>query len=88
MRRENQPVTQDDHFENLADTADALAETISRSAEVHDEMVGQVPGAAEHAERDRRLAEAERASAEALRRHELPPEDVQRVIRETRPPAV
>lgn len=80
-------MTQDDHFETLAGTADALAETISRSAEVHDEMVGQVPGAAEHAERDRRLAGAERAAAESLRRHELPPENVRQVIRESRPPA-
>jgi anti-sigma factor RsiW len=74
-----------DSFEALARTADAIAETAEASAEVHDQAVGLLPGAAEHAERDRRFAAAERAAAHAYRNHEVPPDDVRQVIREARP---
>ncbi|WP_433728223.1 hypothetical protein ACQP2Y_14390 [Actinoplanes sp. CA-051413] len=79
---ENMPF---DSFEALARTADAIAETAEASAEVHDQAVGFLPGAAEHAERDRRFAAAERAAAHAYRNHEVPPDDVRQVIREARP---
>jgi hypothetical protein len=74
-----------DMFEALARTADAVAETAEASADVHDQAIGQLPGAAEHAERDRRFAAAERAAAHAYRNHQVPPDEVRRVIRETRP---
>lgn len=69
-------------FDSMAQAADRLAETVEFSAKVHDEMGDALPGAAEHAERDRRLAKAERRSAEALRKHELPPDDARETIRE------
>lgn len=70
-----------DWFEALARSADAVAETAEMSARVHDEAVGHLPGAAEHAQRERRLAAAERAAAAAFRRHEMPSDEVRRAIR-------
>jgi len=74
-----------DTFEALARTADAIAETAEASADVHDRAIGQVPGAAEHAERDRRFAAAERAAAHAYRNHQVPSDEVRQAIREARP---
>ncbi|GAA3336527.1 hypothetical protein GCM10020358_29500 [Amorphoplanes nipponensis] len=71
-----------DLFESLARTADAIADTAERSARVHDAAVGRLPGAAEHARRERRLAAAERAAAEAFRRHEIPSRAVTQAIRD------
>lgn len=71
-------------FEALAKTADAIAETAEASAVVHDDATGHLPGAAEHAERDRRFAAAERAAAQAYRDHDVPPAEVREVIREVR----
>jgi hypothetical protein len=51
--------------EVLARTADAIPETAEMSADVHDKAADQLPGASEHAERDRRFAAAERAAAVA-----------------------
>lgn len=73
-----------DMFEALARTADAIAETADASADVHEDAAGNLPEAAEHAERDRRLAAAERAAADALRDGRIPPDEVRQVIREAR----
>lgn len=70
-------------FEALARTADAIAETVEASARIHDRMVAQLPGAAEHAQRERRFAAAERAAAVAYRNHEVPPDGVLQVIRDS-----
>jgi hypothetical protein len=74
-----------DTFDDLARTADAIAETAEASAEVHDQATEYLPGAAEHADRDRRFAAAERAAAHAYRNHQIPPDAVRQVIREARP---
>jgi Mg-chelatase subunit ChlD len=71
-------------FETLATTAEAIAETEDESAEVHERAAANLPGATEHVARARRVADAERAAASAYRRHEVPPEDVRQVIRESR----
>jgi hypothetical protein len=55
--------------------------TIEYSADVHADMTRTQPEAHEHAERDRRLAAAERAAAAALRHGELPSDAARRVIR-------
>jgi hypothetical protein len=72
-------------FDELARTADAIAETAEASAGVHDQAAGFLRGAEEHAERDRRFAAAERAAARAYRSHQVPPDEVRQVIRESRP---
>jgi len=74
-----------DMFEALARTAEAIAETAAASADVHIQAADDLPGAEEHAARDRRFAAAERASAYAFRNHEIPPDEVRQVIREARP---
>jgi hypothetical protein len=71
-----------DRFDALAATAEAIAETADRSADLHDDMTEHLPGAGEHAARDRRFADAERAAAASYRNHEVPPEDVRQVIRD------
>jgi anti-sigma factor RsiW len=73
-----------DMFDALAATAEAIAETADNSAEVHNGMTQHLPAAGEHAARDRRLAEAERAAAAAFGNHEVPPEDVRQAIRDVR----
>lgn len=75
---------QRDQFESLAETAEKIAETTARSADVHDKLT-TLPGAEEHAARDRRLSAAERDAAAALRQHEVPSEATRQVIRESRP---
>ena len=74
-------------LEALARTADAIAETAAMSADVHDRAAGNLPGAAEHAERDRRFAAAERAAAAAYRNGEVPPDHVRQAIHDSRPGA-
>jgi pyruvate/2-oxoglutarate dehydrogenase complex dihydrolipoamide acyltransferase (E2) component len=73
-------------FERLADLAEQVAGTAEHSADVHDGIGAHLPGAREHAERDRRLAAAERAAAAAYREHRMPSDEVRAVIREIRPP--
>lgn len=73
-------------FKKLARTSEAVAQTAELSAAVHDGAVGTLPGAAEHAETDRRFAAAERAAAAAFRRGEVPPDEVRQVIRDPGPP--
>jgi len=73
---------QADMFEALARTAEAIAETADTSADVHDRATQHLPGAGEHAARDRRLADAERAAAIAYRNHRAPPPEIRQAIRE------
>jgi hypothetical protein len=58
--------------EEMAKIADDVAKVAEYSAIVHDQMSSRVPGAAEHAARDRRLAAAERDVAAAYRQGSTP----------------
>ena len=71
----------DETRQKVARTAEYIARVAEQSADVHDALTGSVPGAEEHAARNRRLAAAERTSAGAVRRGGLPPESARRVIR-------
>ena len=75
---------QQDQFERLAETAEKIAETAARSADIHDGLT-TLPGAEEHAARDRRLSAAEQDAAAALRQHEVPSDATRQVVRESRP---
>jgi hypothetical protein len=75
---------QPDAFEALARTAEGIAQTADYSADVHENATQYLPGAGEHAARDRRLADAERAAAAAYRDRQVPPPDVQQIIRDVR----
>lgn len=75
----------DEIFEKLASTAEDIAETEDKSADVHDDATEYLPGASAHAARSRRFADAERAAASAYRDHKVPPDDVREEIRQSRP---
>jgi hypothetical protein len=68
-------------FEELAERAEGLARTAELSAEVHAQMPAHLLTPPDHAGRDRMLAAAERAAAEAYRAHRLPPDEVRDAIR-------
>ena len=72
-----------DMFERLAGTAENIAETANAAARVHDQLTGLLPGAAEHAARERRLAAAEAEAADAYRNQQVPPDEVRQVIRDS-----
>jgi hypothetical protein len=69
-------------FHATAAGAERLAETAEQAAAVHETLRDTLPGAAEHAARDRRFAAAERAAAAALRQGELPPDWAREAIRD------
>ncbi|SNY41083.1 hypothetical protein [Paractinoplanes atraurantiacus] len=75
----------DAQFERLAQIADDMAATAETSANVHDQLAGSMPSAAEHAARDRLFAAAERRAAETFRAHELLPDDIREAVRAVRP---
>lgn len=66
----------------MALTADQVATAMEHGARVHDDIARRDPQAREEATRLRRLAAAERASAEALLDGKMPPEEVRQVIRD------
>lgn len=69
-------------YESLAEAASEVARTVEMSADVHDQMTGHDPQAAERARDLRRLAAAERTAAAAYLRGEMPSEEVQKTIRD------
>jgi len=73
--------------EAMAKIAESIADVAEYSATVHDQMSSRVPGAAEHAARDRRLAAAERAVAAAYRQGRTAPAAARREIIDSRRPA-
>jgi hypothetical protein len=73
---------QEELFQALGRAAESVARTAEYSAEVHDNATKVLPDAGEHAARDRRLAEAERAAAVAYRNQDVPPCEVRQVVRE------
>jgi hypothetical protein len=75
--------TRDMIFQVLAQMAETIAQAEERSAVVHDKAARYLPGAVEHAARSRRFAAAERAAATAYREHELPSDEVRKVIRDS-----
>jgi hypothetical protein len=68
-------------FDQLRQRAEDLARTAEFSAAVHAKMPAHLLNPPDHAERDRRLAAAERAAAEAYRAHRVPSEEVRAAIR-------
>ncbi|WP_328474009.1 hypothetical protein OHA21_14025 [Actinoplanes sp. NBC_00393] len=74
-------VSHHDQFQRLARIAEDLAVTAEQSARVHEQLAARLPGAADHAARDRLFAAAERAAAESYRAGRLPPHAVRTAIR-------
>ncbi|WP_250002482.1 hypothetical protein [Actinoplanes sp. M2I2] len=70
-----------ENFEALAERADEFAETAAMSADIHDRAAPNLPGAAEHAERERAFAAAETAAADAYRSGEVPSDEVRQSVR-------
>ena len=68
-------------FEELAQSAENLARTAELSAEVHAQMPTHLLTPPDHTGRERLLAAAERAAAEAYRAHRVPADEVRDAIR-------
>jgi hypothetical protein len=68
-------------YEELAQRAEEIARTVEHSAEVHAKMPTYLLSQPDHAERERMLAAAEHAAAEAYRAHQVPPSEVRAAIR-------
>jgi hypothetical protein len=68
-------------YEELAQRAEEIARTAEHSAEVHARMPSHMLSHPDHAERERMLAAAEHAAAEAYRAHQVPPSEVRAAIR-------
>jgi hypothetical protein len=75
-------------FDALAMTAESVAVTIEKSAEIHEALATRDPEAVGRAARQRKLAAAERAAAAAYRSGRQIPEDVRRAIRDAGPSVV
>ena len=72
-------------FDELAQRADEAARIAEHSAMVHDRLPSHVVNPPDHAERERMLAVAERAVAEAYRAHRLPSAELRAaIVRATR----
>lgn len=69
---------------SMARTAERMAVTAELSASVHDQIAERAPEAAEHANRDRLLAAAERDAAEAYRAGRTPSQATRQAIRASR----
>jgi hypothetical protein len=67
-------------FDALARRADEVAEAAEHSADVHERLPPHVLSPPDHLERDRMLAAAERAAAEAYRAHRVPSDEVRAAI--------
>jgi len=68
-------------FEELAQRAEDLARTAELSAEVHAHMPTHLLHPPDHPGRERVLAAAERAAAEAYRAHQVPSDEIRAAIR-------
>jgi hypothetical protein len=69
-------------FDGLGQRAEDLARTVEFSAEVHAQMPSHLLNPPDHAERERKLAAAERAAAEAYRAHQVPADKIRDAIRQ------
>jgi hypothetical protein len=67
-------------FDELGQRAEELADTAKHSAEVHEQMPAHLWSSPDHAERERMLADAEQAAAQAYRAHRVPPTEVRAAI--------
>ena len=67
-------------FDELAQRADEVARIAEHSAQVHEQLPPHLVNPPDHVERERQLAAAERAAAEAYRAHRVPADDVRAAI--------
>ena len=66
----------DELFDQLAQRAEEVARVAEYSAQVHEQLPSHLLSPPDHVERDRTLAAAEHAAAEAYRAHQVPPDEV------------
>ena len=67
-------------FEELAHRADEIAQSAEYSADVHERLPPHLLSPPDHVKRERLLAAAERAAAEAYRAHRVPSDEVRTAI--------